>query len=253
MLIIIGIVGAIIIGALLVYGILVAPARQPYRDAYDQYKSVGRANALLTATGSSLNANAASDADFEKSIQTAQAALTSLRTENEALGKEAVLTTGEGKTLYDAFNAKLQPYMTYNDELLTSMLKVRPALYRCNQDMTNISADAASVQAIRSCVSRLQSIGDIPNDDYQTLVSALVNDYTKLATTIEEMAALPDPKGADASRNTTLGSDRDQILDNLSSDSATFTKNLQAHRGAVLTTNVADTLSQYLQAKSRIF
>lgn len=249
----VGIIGVIIIGALLIYGILVSPARQPYRDAYDQYKSVGRANATLTAAGSALNAGTATDTQFADSIKTAQTALTSLKTENEALGKETVLKVGEGKILYNEFNMKLQAYMAYNENLLTSMLKVRPALYACNQKMANVSENQASIDAIKSCQAGLQQLTDIPNEDYSAVVAAFITDYGNLAAAIESMVALSDPRGANAAQYQVLTSQRDEATTALTTDSNTFSKNLQNHRASVLTTDVATKLAAYLNDKSRIF
>ena len=61
----ISIIGTIIIGALLIYGILITPSKQPYRDALAQYENVSRANAMLTQAGTSLNASGATDQEFE--------------------------------------------------------------------------------------------------------------------------------------------------------------------------------------------
>lgn len=249
----ISIVGLIIATALLIYAILITPTKQPYRDALAQYKNVASANALLTATGSNLNATSATDEDFEKSIKNAQAALEAVKKENASLAKAAVLTTGEGKTLYVAFNDKLQPYLAYNAAVLTSMQKVRPVLHACNEDMGNITTDAKSIASIRTCATNLGALSDIEDEDYATLVVALKTDYESLANVLEKMAAVTDPDGAGAAEYKELEGQRDQILQDLKTSSLTFTSSVKEHRIAVLTSDAADKLQQYLEAKSNIF
>jgi len=252
-LVIVGALGAILVGALLIYGILVTPSRQPYRDALAQYQNVGRANAQFTAAGASLNASTASDDQFEKSIHTAQEALTSLRTENKALGKQSVLQDGEGAARYQAYDQKLQEYMTYNDELLASMQKVRPVLMRCNQDMAELTDDTKSIAALRSCAGQFTALEEVPNSDYQELVTSFGREYHDLADVFSAMAALPDPKGADAAQFRVLAAQRDEAAAQLSTISDSFRKNLQAHRRAILTTDTEKRLSDYLKSHSRVF
>jgi len=252
-LIIVGIIGAILIGALLIYGILVTPARQPYRDALAQYENVGKTNLLFTTVGANLNASGATDEEFEKAIETAEKTLTSLQTENEALSKKEVLQAGEGKELYDAFNDKLQEYITYNEDLLASMLKVRPVLFACNQDMDSITESAASIAAIRLCAAQLAALEDIPNSDYAALVTSLEEEYLSLATILEQDAALTDPQGADAARHEELQNDRDQALETLTTITSDFSKDLQQHRTVVITIDASQPLEEYLSSRSRLF
>ncbi|MGV9002073.1 MAG: hypothetical protein ACOH18_03935 [Candidatus Saccharimonadaceae bacterium] len=252
-LVILGSIGAVIIGALLVYGILVTPARQPYRDALTQYQNVGRANAMLTASGASLNAGKATGEEFEKNIKNAQAALKSLRIENEALAKQTVLKEGEGKARYDAYNAKLQTYMTYNENILTSMLKVRPVLFDCNQDMTDITESIASITSIRTCSNNLAKLDGIADSDYKQLVATFQGDYNNLADILEQIVALTDPQGTDKAQYDALVTQRTDALTQLSDTSTAFSKNVQQHRNDILTTDTEKKLNDYLKDKSRIF
>lgn len=253
MLVIMGIIGAVIIGVLLVYGILVTPQRQPYRDALAQYENVERANAALTVAGANLNANKATDEAFEENIETAQAAVTSLNTEIEALGKEEVLTNGEGKDRYDAFVEKMQTYMTYNETILASMLKVRPVLYDCNQKMANISESAASVTAIRDCAAQLDQLENISDSDYAQLVNLFKQQYRELALVIEQMATLKDSEGTDTAQYKTLEGQRTQIINDVSTTSSDFARSVQQHRQQILPTDASKGLEDYLKNNARIF
>ena len=249
----ISIIGTIIIGALLIYGILITPSKQPYRDALAQYENVSRANAMLTQAGTSLNASGATDEEFEKNVNTAKDALKSLRVEQEALGKETVLNEGEGKVVFDAFDEKFQAYLEYNENLLDTMPKVRPVLFDCNNIMVDITEDAESAAAVRTCAANLKKLSDIKDTDYKVLVAELQVDYAQLATTLEAMAAVKDPEGADASQYQTLSSQRDQDITELANTGADFSRSVQQHRKEILTTDTADNLEKYLNAKSRIF
>jgi len=253
MLVIMGILSAIIIGALLIYGILVTPTRQPYRDALAQYENVGRANATLTAAGASLNASKASGEEFEKNIQTAQKALVSLEKENEALAKKDVLKEGEGKAKYDAYNAKLQEYITYNENILASMLIVRPVLFECNKGMTDITDGPESIVAIRSCSAELAKLEGITDADYKVLVISFQDDYDNLADILEQMAAEKAANGENSAQYKAFASQRDEALEQLSTTSSEFSKSVQQHRNQILTTDTEKVLGDYLKDNSRIF
>jgi hypothetical protein len=253
MLVIVGTLGAIIIGALLIYGILVTPAREPYREALAQYQNVARTNGALTAAGANLNANTASDEQFTKNIEMAQKALASVKTENNALGKESVLTNGEGKAYYDAFNKKLQTYLAYNDNVLTSMLKVRPVLYKCNQQMEGLTESEESVAALRVCAQQFGDVKDVPDRDYQALAASFDQGYVRLASILEDIVALKEPKGADKGQYDALVGQRTEAIETLSTISGDFSGDVRDHRNAVSVTNVSDTLENYLEAKSRVF
>lgn len=253
MLVILGSLGAIIIGALLIYGILVTPARQPYRDALAQYENVARANGALTAAGANLNANEATDEQFEKNITTAQAALASVKTENEALGKKEVLQNGEGKEWYDAFNKKLRAYLVYNEHVLAAMLKVRPVLYECNQSMEGITESKASVVALKACAQKFGAVQDVSDSDYKALAVSFQSGYNSLASVLDQLVALKDPEGVDKAKRSSLENQRDEALTGLSDISKDFTSNVRKHRNAVIVTSTSDKLEAYLEDKSRIF
>lgn len=252
-LVIVGSLGAIIIGALLIYGMLVTPARQPYRDALGQYENVARANGALTAAGASLNANNATDEEFEKNVKKAQTALASVKTENESLGKQSVLMSGDGRDLYDTFNKKLQSYMAYNDRVLTSMLKVRPVLYECNQKMTGLTESVESVATLRDCAQKFGAVKAVADSDYGFLAASFDQGYTRLASVLEQITMLRDPKGADKAHYDMLVSQRTEAVSNLSDISSDFTDSVKEHRNAVAVTDASDKLEEYLEMKSRIF
>ncbi len=252
-LIIIGIVGAILIAALLVYAILITPVKQPYRDALAQYKNVYNANVQLTTRGSSLGASTATDEQFKKNIDATKEGIRALGVENTALGKKAVLETGEGKGLYDAFSKKLAAYMQYNTQMLNSVQQVRPVLFACSKAMGNVSADASGVEAMRKCSTQFANLTNIPDVDYRAYAQTSTGRYAALAVNLENTAALADPKGADAGRATELGSELESIVADMTADGKALAKSLSAHKQAVDITATAMALDDYLQKKSNVF
>lgn len=248
-LVVTGAIVAALLLAFMVFAILVTPLRQPYRDALAQYNNVIHAGALLGAAGSSLNASGATDEQFNKNIDTARNFVNSLKTENQALGKEAVLTTGEGKVLYDAYNAKLQAFITYNTNVLAAMQKVRPVLVLCSQSMTNVSEDAKAAAAVRTCSDKLNALGGIPDADYTQLVVSFQTEYAKLATILEQLATT-DP--ADTAVVQDLTQQRTDTLTAINTASTTFSENVQSTRKTILTTDTQQKLEDYLKSHSSV-
>jgi hypothetical protein len=240
------VVGLIVITCLLIYGILVTPARQPYRDALTQLNNV---DAALGQTNVSLNSSKATDEEFAKNVDAVRAAFTSLQKENTALGKEAVLTNGEGKTLYVAYNKDLQKYTVYNTAVLTSLVKVRPVLQDCSAKMGKVSANTEGATVMAVCATNMQNASDVPDADYRQLAEAFQTNYADLAATFNSLANTP----ANSPEWQQLAAKRDKIIQNLSDISTTFSNNVQQHRNEILMTSSATDLKSYLEDKSRIF
>lgn len=240
-------IGLVVITALLIYGILVTPARQPYRDALAQYNNT---NAALSRTNVSLNAGGASDEEFEKGLEAVKASFVSLDTENKALSKTTVLTDGEGKALYVKYDKDLKAYATYNTNVLESMKKVRPVLHSCSAAMDEVTVDAQGAGVIRACADKMQAATDVPDEDYKKLAEDFQKSYAELATILEQMASISDKNSAEYQQ---LSEQRSEIVNNFSEASTAFSKSVQAKRKAILSTSSANDLKVYLEEKSRVF
>jgi len=240
----------VVIGALLVYGIMVTPARQPYRDALTQYQNVDRA---LAQTNIAINASGASDEEFNKTIDAAKKAFTSLNAENVALGKMAVLQDGEGKSLYTKYQEKLMAYAVYSNDVLESIVKVRPVLVKCSSTMNTATQNAEGAAVLRVCATEMRAASDVPDGDYKQLAASFASSWDALATVFEQIAALPDPQGADASQLAELEAERDQATKTFETAGTTFSNDVQQHRKEILSTDAAKKLNDYLNGKSRIF
>lgn len=241
-------VGLVVVLALLIYGILVTPQRQPYRDALAQYTHV---NTALVQTNIAINASSATDKEFEQSITALRSAFTSLGVENDALAKEEVLQGGEGKALYTAFNDDLQAFIDYNAAIITSIEQVRPVVHDCSGDMSDIEQNVKGVKKLEDCADRLKNLKNIPDTDYRQLTRDLQAFYEHLAD-IYGRSLLIETTNVEAV-NKDLDTESAKAAEDLSAASTAFAKNVQQHRKALLGTDSAQKLKDYLEDKSRIF
>lgn len=241
-----------LVGVYMIYGVIVAPARQPYRDALAQFNRVNDGNADLTTAGSMLGSTDASAELFEKNIKMANIVLENLRAEQIALSKHGVLQEGEGKKLFAAFDEKMQAYMSYTKNVLDSMQKVRPVIFDCTKAMGDVPVNETGVKVVRQCSTDLLGLEDVPDADYQELAVSFSREYTKLAEVLEKMAALPDPKGADVAQHSVLENERDQIMKDLAAAGRAFTANSKKRHAQLISTDASKKLKDYLQVKSRV-
>lgn len=247
---------ALLLGALLIYSVLVTPEKQPYRDALSQYKNVYNANVTFTNAGAALNGTASpTDAQLKENETTIDAAKVRLQTANDDLGKATVLQDGEGKELYETFSKKLKEYIAHNENILSARQTVRPVLAsdECSQAMTTTEEYSTKVVVMRGCTASLAQLKDIADKDYKALVDAYVENYTKLTNTFEKIAGLADPKGADKVRHQELVDQHAAILKDVEEVNKTFASNLQKHKAEVDITESAMALDTYLSDKSNIF
>ena len=245
-LVITGAIGLALIGALLVYGILVTPARQPYRDALAQYENT---NTALSRTSISLNASSASESEFNNGIAAVRDALKSLETENKALGEEAVLRDGGGEKLYVAYDKDITRYVAYNRDVVSSMELLRPVLIQCAPKANSTAVTGEDADRMSNCAEGVSGATDAPDEDYAQLASDLEGIYETLASVFARMAAAGEgDQGYQA-----LVEEWQTANEAYSEASATFSKNVQAQRKAILGTSSANDLKAYLSDHSRVF
>lgn len=248
----VGIVLLILIAVVAIYSIAVTPSRAPYRHALAKYQLVYKANVDFSAAGANMGASQATNEQFTKNVQKTRDALELLKNEAAGLGKQEVLTSGEGKILYDAFYEKLQAYTTYNADMLDSIEQARPVLFEC-QGLSNVSEDAASVAVLNDCAKKFKALDTLANDDYEQLIQRFQTLYTDLAKNIGQAAALKDPQGKDKARYTTYVEERTQLINDLGEAATTLTKNLRLHLAEVDITELSKALDDYLTKQSNIF
>lgn len=242
--------GLAVITGFLIYSVMVAPARQPYRDALAQYKNVDRA---LAQTNIALNTGTANDQEFQKSIDASKKSFTSLAAEDAALAKKGVLKDGEGRALYEPYHQKLVEYTTYSNNVITSMVKIRPVLVKCSTAMNTATQNTEGAAVLKACSDEMKAASDVPDADYKQLAESFSAIYGTLGSSFEQIAGLQDPKGADAVRLGELEAERDQAMKDFEQAGKTFSANVQEQRRSILATDVAKKLLDYLSAKSRVF
>lgn len=246
-------IGLILAGAFFIYAQLMSPTKQPYRDALAQYKNVYNANVAFTNSGAAINATKATDEQFKNNIANVTTALKSLKTETTALGKQDVLTEGEGKALYDAFSKKAQKYFAYNEAVIASIEMLRPVLYPCLSQATGANENQAAADAMRSCAARMGEMDTLPDADYRAFATSFEGIYNAIADNIDAVAALADPEGVDTYVRESLEEDRQKLMNDLTKASSTLAKNLQANRVKVDITPEAVALDTYLRKRSSVF
>lgn len=242
--------GVLIIGGLLIYGVIITPARQPYREALSQYERVSN---LLAQTNVSLNANTATDEEFNKNIESVRAIITSLQKENQILAKQSVLETGDGKTYYDAYNKSLTTYIAFTLDNVSSIEKIQPVLRNCLPESNQTVQYAVAAEKMSHCATDMAAASDVPDVDYKDLAHAYQRTYQQQADIFTKLATLKDPSDADKVVASELMAQLDETTKSLSVASETFSQNLNAHRAAILNTDSAHNLKTYLTDKSRIF
>lgn len=228
---------ALIVGAFMIYGVIMYPTKQPYRDAKAAYQTVYNDNVAFTQKGMSINATKATEAAFKENIAATHTALETLKADTKKLGDQAVLKDGEGKAKYEAFSKKLDTYATYNANILTSIEVLRPALLECSNAMAGAAASEKTVAALKDCSAKLQQLADenkVPDADYRSMAVSFAGIYGNLA-------------------EATTDSTREDLVNELTTASNTFTKDLSASRAKVDITETAKALDDYLSAKSRLF
>lgn len=251
----IGSVFALLLGAILIYSVLVTPEKQPYRDALTQYKQVYDANVAFTNAAVALNSTPGTEAEAQARSTAVSTAKTALQTQTDALGKQAALSKGEGKDLYDAFASKVKSYIAYNETILDSRQKVQPVLSSadCSRALATSDSYADKEEPMRACAESFSALKDVGDADYRTLADAYAQKTSQLATIFEQIAALKDPKGEDASRQDELIAQHDDILTEIEAVNKTFANALQRNKAKVDITASAQALDSFLTRKSSVF
>lgn len=248
-------VGALLLGALLIYSVLVTPERQPYRDALSQYKQVYSANVAFMNAATALNGTTGTEEQSKSATEATEKAIESLVASNDSLGKQEVLADGEGKKVYEAFSTKLGEYISYNRTVLESRQQVRPVLTSddCSVALASTSDYASKVKPMKSCASKMKALEGVKDADYKALVDSYNKEFVKLVAVYEQIAALADPNASDKARQNELVEQHEAILNDITKANAAFASNLQKSKAAVDITASAQELDAYLTDKSSVF
>ncbi len=255
--ILVGVAGvfALLLGALLIYSVLVTPERQPYRDALAQYKQVYDANVAFTSAAIALNGTLGSEEQLKANTDEIEKAKTNLEAQTKALGTQPVLTEGEGKELYDTFAKKIKEYIAYSENTLESRQAVRPILSGadCSQALASQDSYADKVDAVKACADKFKTIGTVSDADYQTLVDVYANKTAQLVVIFESIAEIEKAQEPDTVRQDELVAEHDDVLAEIEEANKAFATGLQTNKSKVDITASAQALDNYLTRKSSVF
>lgn len=232
----------VLIGIILMVAVLLAPQKQPYRDALATYRTFYNANVAFTA---------AATKDDDASIDKAR---TELLDASQSLGKEPVLQRDQGKELYQALDKQLTAYVAHSDGLLKSRTIVRPVLAGtdCTAALTTTNDYTVKAVPMRACADFVSSINTLPDRDYQALITTYATEYAELATIFEAIIAIPDPTGAGEPAYAALVGDHQASLERIDAGATDFATGLRQSKAAVDITDTAMALDAYLSKKSRL-
>jgi hypothetical protein len=176
--------------------VLSMPSRADYRDAIRQYNDVSRENTLLTSRVTALGlASAGTDESFNSNIEKTEQSIAAIKEENEKLGDMKAVKRGDAVPLYKTFDDKLDTYLAYGEDLVSSLKIARPAIKTC--DAVNGAGDtAARITALKSCSSNLASLKEVPNKEFNDYLASLKTGYAAYASNYEAINNITDPYGA---------------------------------------------------------
>ena len=236
-----------VVGVVLVS--LFTVSKKDYSAALDQYNKVADANSTAGTKLSALGyeVDSATDTVYNNDLSAAKNALTDIKAQNDALGKLKAMRIGGAAAKYTAFNTKLGDYLTYTNNLVTSLDAIRPAMVSCGStsSSTALSALKGSVDA---CVASLNKLATIPDSDVKTYIGKLTDQYKQLSSVLDQLMAISDPYGTQYSQYTALRDQVYSVSDTISSASTDFSSNLDTHSKAVDPKSAADDLASYLQS-----
>ena len=250
----------IAVGALLLIGVVVAiivgltsVSKEDYRKAYSQMGEISSANSNLDLKMSSIQFGLTSSTDtkFKNDVEAAQKAIEKVREENKELSELKAVKVGEGKKQYDEFNDKLENYLTFVSDALTSISDFRDAAKTCDTAKNNMSSDAAFVKsAIDECVLALKKVGDVPNDDVKAYTKTMSTEMENLSSLVSKMALITDPYGAQYEQYKSIRDQVYEVQDNLSDAATDFSSNFEKHAQEVEVKDTANNFLDFLDEKA---
>lgn len=241
--------GALLLAVIgfIVFTLLTSVSKAEYRDAARQFNQVTLASSSLASDARTLgySTGSASDSTFESSVSEAEASITKLQEENEALSTMKAVRVGEGAKLYATFNDKLKAYTAYATELVTSVKNLRPAFVVCAK-VSGTSGNEERASALKACAKSLSEVENVPNTQMKTYVDAIAKAYNEYASVYTGIAALTSPFGAQYEQYKTLRDKMYTVQDNISDAGDKFSDALQARDDEMSVKESANTLGDYL-------
>jgi hypothetical protein len=253
-----GIIAAVVVVLIIIVTVILASmsvSKSDYREALNKYDDLRTANSKLTTNVSKLSYTISSGTDttFKNNIEAVEEGLDTVKAENEELGKLKAVKTGEGAEAYEAFDKKLEEYLSYSNNLVTSIKNLRDPLLACNKATKGVSAskDRSAISAvIKSCTDKIDSVKNVPDPDMKTFVDALQTSLKELDTILDQASGITDPYGAQYEQYKVLRDKTTKVQENLRNASKDLSSNLDKRDKDTNPKKEALALSELLVEKS---
>jgi len=249
------IVGGAILLALVsavVFVSVTTASRQDYKEAAVQYNTLSSANSALSRNITALSSGLTTDTDdeFNSSIEDVEESIVTLKKENEELGDLKAVRVGDGKDLYNTFDAKLANNISYSADMVQTVKKVRPVMVVCSK-VSKATDNPARLAAVKECSTTLNTVGDISNAQYSAFIGLLKVGYADYARDFESYLALTDPFRTQFDQYKTLSGKITTTQKELRTASTDFSAAVRKSSSEVSVKESANALGNYLRDQQK--
>ena len=253
-----GIIAAVVLVLIIIVTVIVATtsvSKDDYREAYNKYEDLRSANSKLASKTSTLSYTISSGTDttFKNNIEAVEEGLDTVKAENEELGKLKAVNVGEGAKAYEAFDKKLESYLSYSNNLVTSIKNIREPLMACDDATKGVSSSTdrtAMSAAIKSCVEKLDAVKTVPDADMKTFIDAFKSSLEELDTIVGQLSGITDPYGAQYDQYKALRDKTYKVQDSLRDASKDLSSNLEKRDKDTSPKEESQALSELLAEKA---
>jgi len=236
-----------LVGAVVFLAVTTA-SKQDYREAAVQYNTLSSANSVLTRNITALSSGltTATDDEFDSSIKRVEESIATLKKENEELGDLKAVRVGDGKDLYNTFDAKLSNNIAYSVDMVSTVKTIRPIMVVCSK-VSKEPGNPARLAAAKDCSTALNTVGDISNAQYSAFIGSLKVGYADYARDIESFLVLTDPYGTQFEQYKILAGKINATQRTLSKASTDFSAAVRKTTAELSVKDSANALGKYLR------
>ncbi|MBC7565027.1 hypothetical protein H7100_02225 [Candidatus Saccharibacteria bacterium] len=241
---IVGVIVLLGIAAIVVFGLLF-PSKADYRSAAAQFNTVSAAYSDLNSDASRIQydiSGSTTDTEFTNDSDSVNKSLQTFKDESKKLSAMKAVKIGEGQKLYATYESKVNAYVTYANDIFTSVKSFRPVSKACDDVTTNT--------LLGECVTALNAIGDVPNADLKQFVTVIQTQYKAYLDVKTKVAAIKNPYGDQYDAYKALRDQGYDIQDKISAASSDLRSNLSKHSDEIDPATAANDLGKFLVNKS---
>lgn len=253
-----GIIAAVMVVIIIIITVVLATlsvSKDDYREALNKYDDLRSENSKLATKVSTLSYTISSGTDttFKNNIEAVEEGLDTVKAENEELGKLKAVRVGEGAKAYEAFDKKLDRYLSYSNNLVASIKNLREPLVACDEATKGVSSstDRSAVSAaIKACTDKIDAVKSVPDADMKTFIDAFKTSLEELDTIVSELSGITDPYGAQYEQYKALRDKTYKVQDSLRDASKDLSSNLEKRDKDTSPKEESQALSELLVEKS---